>query len=114
MHQPYYKLHGSRHYVDGAAGGRIIIMGGNKADDIPRFPLLGSYMGEFQRCINGPGAKLMVIGYSFSNLHINNLIATATVDHGLKVFMIDPAGVDVIDKRKPRPNDVRHGSNASL
>jgi hypothetical protein len=102
MHQSYYKLHGSRHYVDGPQGGRIIIMGGNKADEIPRIPLLAWYMSEFVRCINGPGARLMVIGYSFSDLHINNAISAA-VDHGLKLFIIDPAGVDVIDKRGPVP-----------
>jgi hypothetical protein len=44
----------------------------------------------------------MVIGYSFSDKHINDAIS-AGVDRGLKLFIIDPAGVDVIDKRKPMP-----------
>jgi hypothetical protein len=101
-HQPYFKLHGSRNYVNGPTGSRIIIMGGNKADEIPRSPLLAWYMREFERCINGPGAKLMVIGYSFGDKHINDAISAA-VDRGMKLFIIDPAGVDVIDKRKPLP-----------
>src|SRR3984957_20957152 len=101
-YQPYFKLHGSRNYVNGPTGSRIIIMGGNKADEIPRNPLLAWYMSEFERSINGPGAKLMVIGYSFGDKHINDAISTA-VGRGMKLFIIDPAGVDVIDKRKPVP-----------
>ncbi|MEA2943353.1 MAG: hypothetical protein QOD09_3882 [Bradyrhizobium sp.] len=80
----------------------MIIMGGNKAASIPRIPLLQWYMMEFQRCISAPGAKLMIIGYSFSDQHINNAIGVA-VENGLQIFIIDPAGVDVIDKRKPMP-----------
>lgn len=98
--QPYFKLHGSRNYVNGPTGSRIIIMGGNKAASIPRIPLLQWYMTEFQQRISAPGARLMVIGYSFSDQHINNVIGAA-VDGGLRLFIIDPAGVDVIDKRKP-------------
>ena len=41
-----------------------------------------------------------MIGYSFSDKHINDAIS-AGVDRGLKLFIIDPAGVDVIDKRTP-------------
>jgi hypothetical protein len=100
--QPYFKLHGSRNYVNGPTGSRIIIMGGNKAASIPRIPLLQWYMTEFQQRISAAGVKLMVIGYSFSDQHINNAISTA-VERGLQLFIIDPAGVDVIDKRKPVP-----------
>ncbi|HLX14663.1 MAG TPA: SIR2 family protein [Bradyrhizobium sp.] len=102
QHQPYFKLHGSRNYSDGLAGSRIIIMGGNKAASIPRIPLLQWYMDQFTQHISAAGAKLLVIGYSFSDKHINDAIS-AGVDHGLRLFIIDPAGVDVIDKRKPMP-----------
>jgi hypothetical protein len=97
-HQPYFKMHGSRNYVNGPTGGRIIIMGGNKAASIPRIPVLQWYLEEFTRRLCAGGAKLMVIGYSFSDKHINDAIA-AGVENGLKLFIIDPAGVDVIDKR---------------
>ncbi|WFU82988.1 SIR2 family protein [Bradyrhizobium sp. CIAT3101] len=102
QHQPYFKLHGSRNYSVGPTGDRIIIMGGNKAALIPRIPVLQWYKDEFTRRICTAGAKLMVIGYSFSDRHINDAIS-AGVDCGLKLFIIDPAGVDVIDKRKPTP-----------
>jgi SIR2-like domain len=101
-HQPYFKLHGSRNYVNGPTGGRIIIMGGNKGASIPRIPILQWYFDQFTQRISAGGAKLMVIGYSFSDKHINDAIS-AGVDRGLQLFIIDPAGVDVIDKRKPMP-----------
>lgn len=100
--QPYFKLHGSRNYVDGPTGGRMIIMGGNKAASIPRIPLLQWYFDEFKQRISAGSAKLMVIGYSFSDQHINDAIS-AGVERGLKLFIIDPAGVDVIDKRRNMP-----------
>src|SRR4030088_3419843 len=91
---------GSRNYVNGPTGSRIIIMGGNKAVSITRIPLVQWYMTEFQQRISAAGAKLMVIGYSFSDQHINTAI-TPAVKRGLQLFIIAPAGVDVIDKRKP-------------
>ena len=36
--QPYVKLHGSCNWSDGPSGGRILIMGGQKAIEINRFP----------------------------------------------------------------------------
>ena len=43
----------------------------------------------------------MVIGYSFGDPHINDAIQTATTN-GLRIFITDPLGVDVIDKRNTR------------
>ena len=40
---------------------------------------------------------MMVIGYSFSDAHINKAIGDG-IDKGLKLFIIDPCGVDVLDK----------------
>lgn len=43
----------------------------------------------------------MIIGYSFADVHINKMIFDG-IEAGLKIFIIDPLGVDVI------------GSNPSL
>jgi hypothetical protein len=43
----------------------------------------------------------MVIGYSFSDKHINDIIGDG-VERELKIFIIDPCGVDVLDKRPKR------------
>ena len=43
----------------------------------------------------------MVIGYSFGDPHINSAIQSATTK-GLRIFIVDALGVDVIDKRNTR------------
>jgi hypothetical protein len=96
--QPYYKLHGSANWVDDK--GRILIMGGNKVTNMDRYPILVRYKAEFERQLLQPDAKLMVIGYSFGDKHINDAIE-AGICNGLKLFIIDPGGVDVLDKKAP-------------
>ncbi len=44
----------------------------------------------------------MIIGYSFNDEHINTAIRNAVEAHGLTLFIIDPSGIDVLDKRDPR------------
>ena len=43
----------------------------------------------------------MVIGYSFGDRPINGAIQTAATK-GLRIFIVDTLGVDVIDKRNTR------------
>ena len=43
----------------------------------------------------------MVIGYSFSDTHINAAIVEAVDRGSLRLFIIDEKGIDVIDKRDP-------------
>jgi hypothetical protein len=38
-----------------------------------------------------PSARLMAIGYSFSDAHINDAIMDAIKQGDLKIFLIDPA-----------------------
>jgi SIR2-like domain len=100
--QPYIKLHGSCNWNDGTSGGRILIMGGQKAISIDQFPILTWYHQQFREFLLRPDARLMVIGCSFSDAHINTVIGDG-VDKGLKLFIIDPLGVDVLDKRQKEP-----------
>jgi SIR2-like domain len=100
--QPYIKLHGSCNWNDGPSGGRILIMGGQKAVSINQFPILSWYHQEFRNMLTRPGARLMVIGYSFSDAHINDAIMDAIKQSDLKIFLIDPSGDKILDKRDPR------------
>jgi hypothetical protein len=100
--QPYFKLHGSSNWVNGASGGRLFIMGGNKAIEIDRYPILSWYHRQFRDHLLRPGTRLMVIGYSFSDRRINTAIVNAVDQGALRIFIIDQQGVDVIDKRNPR------------
>jgi SIR2-like domain len=95
--QPYFKLHGSSNWMVDGSGGRLLILGGHKAASISQHLLLTRYQQEFNNYISRAGARLMIIGYGFNDEHINEAIASA-VDKGLKLFIVDPRGVDVFDK----------------
>jgi hypothetical protein len=98
--QPYLKLHGSVNWVESPSGQRVLIMGGQKAVSIGRFPLLTWYYKEFQNMLLRPSARLMVIGYSFSDQHINDAIAEG-LEADLKLYVFDPYALQVL-KRDPR------------
>jgi hypothetical protein len=98
-HQPYFKLHGSSNWAASDNGRLMLILGGSKEIEIPKYPLLAWYFDEFRRRI--VGNQVVIIGYSFSDDHINNILR-ASANNGTRYFIIDPSGVDVIDKRDPR------------
>jgi hypothetical protein len=112
--QPYYKLHGSTNWTGGnGGGGRLIIMGGNKAVEINQYPLLNWYHRQFRDYI-ARSARLMVIGYSFSDHHINEAIMEAAKQDGFRLFIVDPLGVDVLNKQDPRHMQVPSALMTSL
>ena len=76
-------------------------MGGNKTASIGTFQVLARYQVEFQSMLSQPDSHLMVIGYGFGDIHINGVIQTAAAK-GLRIFIVDTLGVDVIDKRNTR------------
>lgn len=98
--QPYFKLHGSSNWHVGDEDNGLLVMGGGKEIEIGRHQLLTWYNQQFKTYMSKPDCKLMVIGYSFNDPHINKPIVDA-VRTGLKLFIIDPAGVDVLDKTPP-------------
>jgi len=70
-------------------------MGGQKAVSIGRFPILTWYHDELRKMLLRPEARLMVIGYSFSDTHINDAIVDG-LKAGLKLFLVDPGGIGVL------------------
>ncbi|QAU47214.1 SIR2 family protein [Bradyrhizobium guangzhouense] len=100
--QFYIKLHGSCNWVESSSGERILIIGGQKTVAIGRFPILTFYHDQFRQLATRPDAKLMVIGYSFGDEHINEVILDAALNHKLEVFIVDPSGLQILDKRDPR------------
>lgn len=93
MTQLFIKLHGSSNWERGD-GSNLLIMGGAKAREIGRTPLLIKYAEIFEQALCTEGAKLMVIGYGFRDSHINEAIQRG-VDRGLKLFVIAPEGADI-------------------
>jgi len=101
--QPYFKLHGSSNWFvdEGSSGRPLLIMGGNKPDAIDRHPILRWSHARFKEYLSKPGTRLMVIGYSFGDEHINNAMGEAAEHETLRLFIIDPSGVDVLEKSNP-------------
>lgn len=99
--QPYFKLHESID-IKGSQREMMLILGGDKATNIARHPLLMFYHAEFLRIVCSPNARLMIIGYSFGDVHINQMIFKG-VEAGLKVFIIDPHGAEAISTRASIP-----------
>jgi hypothetical protein len=99
--QPYIKLHGS---IDIKQSERemMLVIGGNKATSIAQQPLLEWYHAEFSRSLQAVGARLMIIGYSFGDAHINKMIFDG-IETGLRIFIIDPLGADVIGSNPSLP-----------
>jgi hypothetical protein len=99
--QPYYKLHGSIDVQDGR--NMMLILGGDKEADIAKHPLLEAYHDQFRMRLNMIGTRLMVIGYSFADAHINRIIFDAIKNSGLKIFLVGPDGALTIGANKSFP-----------
>jgi hypothetical protein len=95
--QPYYKLHGSSNWI-AESGSPLLVLGGRKALEIGQYPLLKWYHEKFAEYLSRSDARLMVIGYSFGDEHINKVIIESADKGGLGIFIVDPLGVDVLDK----------------
>jgi hypothetical protein len=76
----------------------MLILGGNKQSMIDRFPLLQYYFGQFEKAIKSPDTQLMIIGYGFADDHINVRLFEAAHAKA-KIFLVDPAGTDLIEQR---------------
>jgi hypothetical protein len=74
--QPLFKLHGSSNW-ESQSGEALLIMGNAKSGAIERFPVLRHYHDQFARSLCAGNARLMVIGYSFQDEHINSVIDRA-------------------------------------
>lgn len=97
--QPYIKLHGSSNWRK-AAGGSLLVMGERKQAAIAAEPLFAWSHETFAEFIGRPDTRLMVIGYSFRDPHINEAICKAVSGGNLKLFVIDPSGMDVVDDKR--------------
>lgn len=103
--QPFFKLHGSSNW-SASDGRHMLVMGGAKAREIGRNPILKWYAQQFDEYLVGPDTRLMVIGYGFRDQHINDAIKRALV-RGLKMFIIAPDGAELAMKLNP----TRRGGN---
>jgi SIR2-like protein len=89
--QPFVKLHGSTQWK-AASGDPILIMGNAKSGAIQSFEVLRQHHVFFATSLNQANSKLMVIGYSFQDDHINEVIVRASARHSLGTYIVDPSG----------------------
>lgn len=89
----YIKLHGSQRWI--APDLRDAkILGINKPNAIEHIHLLKWYFELFKTALNRPDVKLVVIGYSFQDEHINKLITDAVNSFGLKLYVINTENIE--------------------
>ena len=94
--QPYIKLHGSSDWIDLSKGEPLLVMGGNKTATIDRYAILRWNHDQFKMALSKADTRLMVIGYGFRDKHINGHIQAVSDSGRLRLFIIDPCGVDVL------------------
>jgi hypothetical protein len=85
----YIKLHGSFNWKR-SDGSNLMIIGQDKEKRITEELLLTCYSEIFIRALEKEDVKLLVIGYSFLDDHINKVIANSMINFGLKLVIVAP------------------------
>lgn len=88
---PYYKLHGSLNFRNGDKD--ILVIGGSKEEQIKDIPLIDQYHKDFEYSLKN-AKRLMIIGYSFKDYHINQKIFDAVERYDLKFWIVDVGDLD--------------------
>ncbi len=83
----YIKLHGSQDWYK-ADNNQIMVIGHGKKERIQVEPILDWYFEIFKNQLAKEDTKLLIIGYSFRDEHINRVINNNK--HKLKIYIINP------------------------
>ncbi|MBU0967893.1 MAG: SIR2 family protein [Proteobacteria bacterium] len=94
----YIKLHGSFGWKSSDGSSKMVI-GRNKITQIANEPLLLWYFDVFKEELFRARRKLLVIGYGFRDIHINEIIAKAIKSHGLKLYIVSPTAPNTFKER---------------
>ena len=86
--QPIFKLHGSANWRD-SDGGQLMVMGANKRGAIREMEILDWYAAQFSDYLTRPDSRLMIVGYSFLDQHINDAIYEAWESAQTGIFIVD-------------------------
>jgi hypothetical protein len=91
------KLHGSCNWIS-FDGTQKMVIGRGKKEQIQKEPLLMYYSEVFKKALSQYQRRLLIIGYSFGDEHINHIIAEAVREYGLKIYIISPDSPDDFKK----------------
>ena len=108
--QPFFKLHGSSNWKGTDKNADLMILGPGKKGAIGEINLLERYQTIFADALLKSGTRLTVIGYGFRDEHINQVLKKAVMEHGLKLFVVDPRGAGLAyDERPLKENQIGYG-----
>lgn len=84
----YVKLHGSSGWIHDNGKTSIPVIGKNKSKQILQEPLLNWYVKLFEQTLD-EAVDIWVIGYSFSDKHINEILMGSMQKHRSSLYVID-------------------------
>lgn len=85
----YVKLHGSFGWRS-QDGSDVMVIGHDKFGAIQKEPLLKWYLTLLENVLNKGERKLLVVGYSFRDKHINEIIVKAIRNNRLQLYVMSP------------------------
>ena len=105
----YIKLHGSQDWLFEKEGKNLMVIGRRKQDTISSIPLLDYYWKKFEQQLNIPNSKILIIGYSFNDKHVNEALKSAK-KNGLKVIVVNRSPrekiIETLQKHHCQPDDI--------
>ncbi|MEA3494344.1 MAG: SIR2 family protein [Candidatus Margulisiibacteriota bacterium] len=102
----YFKLHGSTTYYSSILPGqKVLVIGREKNKLIANEPLLNKYKIIFEQNLQEDNQSLLVIGYSFLDEHINEVIESG-LKNGLKLYIVDTLSPEEF-KRKMLDEEIK-------
>jgi hypothetical protein len=93
--QSLVKLHGSSNFFE--EDEELMILGSSKRKMIKQSIVLSKYIDFLSHSLSEDDAKFIIIGYSFKDSHINDIIFKSCIVSNPEFFIIDPYGLDVIE-----------------
>lgn len=94
----YIKLHGSYGWYSSDGTHRLVI-GNDKSRQIKDEPLLDWYFKIFQKIMEEQ-RNILIVGYSFKDKHINDVLVENTENHNGKMLIINPSIPENMPTRK--------------
>jgi hypothetical protein len=85
----YVKLHGSFGWRS-QDGSDVMVIGHEKLGAIRKEPLLKWYLALFEDVLNRGQRKLLAVGYSFRDEHVNDIIVKAIRNSKLQLYILSP------------------------
>ena len=76
-----------------------MILGNEKDSQIQDNPLMKKYFELFRESLSRPNSRLLILGHSLADLHINKIIFDKIKNNGLKFYIWNHSGLDSLMKK---------------